>query len=271
MNKGADMPVSTPLSKNVTLNFAIAYVEYLKLKVFPIYHKTKRPITQNGFHGASNDIEQIKSWWTEHPNAGIGLPTGKINNVIVIDVDIRNQGHISLDRLLDEHEPFPHTVECLTGGGGNHYYFKYDERINKSRLKGYEGIDVQGDGKYVVLPPSIHPNGKQYHWEESSKPVVNEIADMPSWLVELLSRTHSNGKYKPKPASEYIRILQGVSHGERNNALMTLIGRLIVRLDVREAFEIVHIWNESRVNPPLDDDVVTRAFENILRRELEKR
>src|SRR5699024_2764868 len=147
-------------------------------------------------------------WWQQHRNSGIGLPTGKVNNIVVVDIDPRNGGNVSLDRLLDEYEPFPHTVECLTAGGGNHYYFKYDERINKSTLKDYPGIDILSDGKYAVLPPSTHPNGKQYHWEEWSKPVITPFADAPTWLVELLTNKQSNGKYKAKPTSEYIRILQ---------------------------------------------------------------
>ncbi len=266
------MTVSTPLHDNPNLSAAIAYSQMLKWNIFPIHYKAKRPITQHGFKDATNDIEQIKRWWTEHPKAGIGLPTGKVNNVIVIDIDPRNGGHVSFDRLLDEYDSLPHTVECLTGGGGNHYYLKYDDRINKSTLKDYPGIDIQSDGKYVILPPSTHPNGKQYHWEESSKPVITEIAEIPSWFVGRFADTQqSNGSFKPKPVSEYIRILQSVSEGERNNALTSLIGHLIVRLDYREAFEIVHIWNQSRVDPPLEKDVVTRAFNNILRRETEKR
>lgn len=273
MNKGIDTAISTPLKDDTNLKSAIAYSQLLNWTVFPIHYKTKRPITQHGFKDATSDIEQIKHWWTQHPKAGIGLPTGRVNNIIVIDIDPRNNGNISFDRLIDENEPLPHTVECLTGGGGNHYYFKYDERVNKSTLKGYEGIDIQGNGKYVILPPSIHPNGKQYHWEESSKPVSNNIADIPSWFIELTQRKeHSKGKHQARPTSDYVKILQGVPHGERNNALMSLIGHLISRnIDYKEAFELVHIWNESRVNPPLEKDIVTRAFNNILRREAEKR
>src|SRR5699024_442556 len=246
--------------------------QMLNWSIFPIYYKAKNPITQNGFHGATNNIEQIKRWWNLYPNANIGLPTGMINDIIVIDIDPRNNGNYSFDRLIDEHKPLPHTVECLTGGNGNHYYFKYDKRINKSTIQGYDGIDIQGDGKYVVLPPSTHPNGNKYHWEESSKPVINEIANIPSWFIKLFEvNTTTNGTFKARPATEYIRLLQGVSEGERNNALMSLIGHLIAKLDYREAFEIVHLWNESRVNPPLERDTVTRAFNNILRRETESR
>lgn len=258
---------------DVNLNAATAYTQMLGWRIFPIHYKSKVPITKHGFKDATNDIEQIKRWWSQYPKAGIGLPTGEINNITVIDIDPRNGGHISFDRLIDEHEPFPDTVECLTAGGGSHFYFKYDQRINETEIKDYSGIDIQNNGQYVILPPSTHPEtDKLYCWEESSKPVVNEISDIPSWFVELAQKKeHASGKYKAKPATEYVRLLQGVTEGERNNALMSLIGHLITRLDYREAFEIVHIWNESRVNPPLEKDTVTRAFNNILQKEARKR
>lgn len=241
--------------------------------IFPIVPGGKSPAISNGFKGATNDIKQIFEWWQSNPNYGIGLPTGKENNVIAIDIDPRNGGSVSFERLTDEYENLPHTIECLTGGGGSHLYYKYDERINKSKLDGYPGIDIQSNGKYIVLPPSIHPNGEKYSFELSSYPGETEIANMPDWLISLLS-IQSNGtkQYKAKSVSEYLRILQGVSEGERNNSLMTLIGHLIARdIDYREAFELVHIWNETRVNPPLDEEIVTRAFNNVLNRELEKR
>ena len=108
----------------------------------------------------------------------------------------------------------------------------------------------------------------------SSYPGETEIASMPEWLITLLSKPSNNTKqYKARPSSEYVRILQGVSEGERNNALMSLIGHLLARdIDYKEAFELVHIWNESgRVAPPLSPNIITRAFNNVLNRELEKR
>lgn len=259
--------------KTNNYNAAMAYASMLNWSIFPIAYKSKVPITTNGFKDATNDIEQIKRWWTDHPNSGIGLPTGKINNIVVIDIDPRSRGDMSFDRLIDDNEQLPHTVHCLTPGGGSHYYLSYDERINKSKLNDYPGIDIQGDGKYVILPPSTHPNGKEYCWEESSKPVITPIENIPKWFIDLLAdNQYSSGKFKPKPVGEYVRILQGVSQGERNNALISLIGHLLARnIDYRESFEIVHLWNESRVDPPLKKEVVTTAFNNILKREAEKR
>lgn len=261
-------------TESINLRFALAYVQQLNFKIFPINYKSKTPMTKNGFKDATDEIEQIKDWFTLYPNAGIGLPTGEINNIIVLDVDPRNGGDVSLSRLVDKHGGLPHTVECLTAGGGNHYYFKYDKRINSADLKrfGYPGLDIQSDGRYVVLPPSTHPNGKQYHWEEASKPVYTEFAEVPNFLIDLFKTEQKKVRYKATPSNEYVKILQGVQVGERNNSMMSLIGHLIaLNMDYREVYEIVHMWNESRCNPPLEPNIVTRAINNILKSEQQKR
>lgn len=148
--------------------------------------------------------------------------------------------------------------------------FKHVKGIkNKTNL--FPSIDIKSDGGYIVASPSIHETGNRYEWEVEHLPSMMAIAEAPNWLLNI-AVYKVNDKYTPKPVSEYVRIKHGVSEGERNNALMTLIGHLIARnIDYREAFEIVHIWNECRVDPPLPHDVVTKAFNNILRRELEKR
>ncbi|WP_179104336.1 bifunctional DNA primase/polymerase [Virgibacillus proomii] len=269
--KGVNVAASTPSQESTNLKAALAYSEMLNWSVFPIHYKSKVPITQHGFKDATTDENQLIEWWTRYPHAGIGLPTGKINNLVVLDVDPRNNGIYSLDRLIDEYEPFPYTVECLTGGGGNHYYFRYDERIKKSHIPGFEGIDIQSDGKYVVLPPSTHPSGRKYYWEESSKPVVNPIADMPNWLIDQLKQNQTNTNYNARSIEDYLMILQGVPDGNRNNSMMTLIGYLLGKgIDYRVAYMLVLLWNENN-DPPLDKNIVTKAFNNILRKEASRR
>lgn len=269
--KGIEAATSTPLENNTNLKAALGYVELLGWAIFPINYKSKTPITQHGFKDATRDIQQIKQWWTKYPKAGIGLPTGQINNTFVLDIDVRNDGHISLKKLLSTYGKLPHTVVCLTGGGGKHYYFEWNNRINKSRLQEYEGIDVQGNGKYVVLPPSTHPNGSRYNWELFSRPVETNTAIAPNWLIHLLSKRSTVGKYQVKPTEHYLRILAGVNNGERTNCMTSLIGHLLAKkIDYRIAYELVLLWNE-RNNPPLSVGEVTKTFNNYLRMEIEKK
>src|SRR5699024_11785804 len=90
--------------------------------------------------------------------------------------------------------------------------------------------DIRGDGGYIVVSPSIHESGREYAWELDHYPSMMEIAAAPQWLLDaLLPKT--NGKFKARPVSDYINILQEVHEGERNNALMTLIDRKSTRLN----------------------------------------
>ena len=70
--------------------------EYLKyyidggLEIFPCNGNKKTPLTKHGFKDASADKQLINDWWNKHPDANIGLPTGRINNLVVVDVDVKN-------------------------------------------------------------------------------------------------------------------------------------------------------------------------------------
>lgn len=262
--------VSTVPGQKPNLNAALAYSQMLGFYIFPIYYKSKKPITQHGFKDSSKDKDQIMQWWSEHPNANIGLPTGKINNLVVLDVDPRNNGHMSLEELIYDYGDLPHTVESLTGGGGQHFFFEYDERIQKSKLEGYPGIDLQGEGKYIVLPPSTHPNGNKYEYELSSKPIATPVAKAPSWLVQLASKPKEK-QYQKKSSSYWMDIFHNTTEGNRNNAAAQLAGHLFRRyIDPKLVVEIMYLWN-TKVDPPLELEELNKIIDSIASKELARR
>lgn len=139
-----------------------AAIEYAKkgFAVFPLKYRDKVPLTRNGCKDATTDAAQIKAWWQQHPNANIGLATGTVShNVFVIDLDIDEDrgidGYHSLTDWQREHGDFPETWTAITGRGGYHMYFRGDGKI-KNRAGIIDGVDIRGNGGYVVAPPSIH-------------------------------------------------------------------------------------------------------------------
>ena len=126
----------------------------------------KHPRVSRGLKEASKDPEVVRSWWTQWPEANIGIATGSPSGIFVMDVDIKNNGHHELARLIEEHGAIPDTRICQTGGGGFHVYFRLPpgQRIPNSAGKIAPGIDVRGDGGYVVAPPSNHYSGGCYEW-----------------------------------------------------------------------------------------------------------
>lgn len=295
MNKGADMAVSTPFKDYTNLKAALGYARQLGWSVFPVHSiinnkcscnnlrcesKGKHPATRNGLKDATTNEKQIIKYWTEKPYLNIGVATGKVSGFFVVDIDNKihrqsgKNGFETLEELEQDNGKLPDTVEQKTGSGGSHLLFKYQEGI-KNKVNLFPSIDIRGDGGYIVVSPSIHNSGYRYYWELSSHPLKVQIAQAPKWLLNAINphfKNQAKSKYKARPVSEYLRILQGICEGERNNSLVTLIGHLLARdIDYREAFEIVEMWNECRVDPPLSKKTVKDTFNNILRLESEKR
>ena len=163
------------------LKSALAYAKLRGWSVFPIAPKGKNPLTPHGYKDATRDLEQIEEWWTEWPKANIGIPTGKENELFVLDVDTKNNGHDTLYGLIMEHGELPHTIQAKTGGGGSHFLFQYEEGIkNKTEFK--QGLDIRGDGGYIVVSPSLHESGKRYEWVEGHHPLDTRLSLAPLYI-----------------------------------------------------------------------------------------
>jgi hypothetical protein len=165
------------------LKCALLYAR-LGLPVFPT-KPDKRPYTQKGFKDASTDPAQIREWWQRWPEAGIGIPTGKASGWLVIDRDDRHGGDASLSALVEEHGDLPPTLEAATPSGGAHYIFNYPAHVEIGNSAGKlgKGLDLRGEGGYIVAP-GIDPSRR---WVNALDP-----GDMPEWTIErLLSDKHA--------------------------------------------------------------------------------
>ena len=159
-------------------------------KIFPCKSNEKRPLTLHGHKDASSDVGVIKTWWSNYPDANIGLCTGKDANLIVVDVDVKNNsgGIESLQAMEAEFETLD-TLVVTTPSGGLHYYFSFPKDVDAiSCMVGFrKGIDIRADGGYVVAPGSSI-DGKPYEFEDLDK----EIAELPLWLLDLLTNKDTN-------------------------------------------------------------------------------
>jgi len=128
------------------------------IPVFPCEAGGKDPLTKHGFKDATTSKSKITAWWNRWQEANIGVPTGARSGFWVLDVDADKGGFESLAALLATHGELPHTATVRTGGGGRHYYFKYPQDgtvIPNSAGKLGRGLDVRGEGGYVLVPPSV--------------------------------------------------------------------------------------------------------------------
>jgi hypothetical protein len=126
-------------------------------------------LVKGGFKAATSSPTQIDAWWQQSPQANIGIATGLVSGLLVIDLDSL-EALAAFKRLHEQRssEPLPPTPVVVTARGW-HVYFAMGHggpAILCSTGQGSEkGIDVRGDGGYALAPPSIHPSGHVYAWD----------------------------------------------------------------------------------------------------------
>lgn len=113
----------------------------------------KHPRIDDWRNAASNDPEQVGTWWSRWPHANIGVLTGARSGLVVLDVDPRHGGDDALAAMLATTGPLPDGPIVLTGGGGVHYYFAHPGGVVRGSVIA-PGLELKGDGQFVVAPPS---------------------------------------------------------------------------------------------------------------------
>lgn len=188
--------------------------------------KVKTPYTDKGFKDATKFRHIIERWWKDWPAAMIGVPTGSRINAWVLDIDPRHDGHNTLAALEEEHGDLPDTLTATTASGGKHYYFRHVQGVRNRGNLG-PGIDVRGDGGYVIAPRSVTAAGGRYDWDNDLEPV-----EAPEWLMALVVRkpqetttvvrhsgTTTNSAYVNAAVDRELADLASTGMGNRNNAL----------------------------------------------------
>lgn len=154
-------------------------------------HPGKHPRTPNGVKDATTARPIIKGWWKKWPDANIGIATGRSSGIFIVDVD-GDVGKASLKKLQAKHGRLPETVTVKTGSG-RHLYFQCDGlRIGNSVGTLRSGIDVRGEGGYVVGVGSAHVTGARYRFANGKGLEAIEIASAPEWLLGLVRKRASD-------------------------------------------------------------------------------
>lgn len=243
---------------NRNMAAALAYADR-EWKVFPLSPNTKRPLTRHGFKEATDNKDTINAWWTEHPDAGVGLATGEASGLLVIDVDPRNNGTLSFTALLESLGPLPVTLESKTGGGGRHLFFQCKNGVPSK--KGWApGVDIKAKGGYVCVPFTRHPSGTIYAWSKGCNPDAIEAAQLPeNWSTAIYGRdSSSNASVNPGVEQSSNRESgQVIADGQRHDQLLSLAGAMRRHgASVTEIEAALVSANETRCSPPLPEKEV---------------
>lgn len=257
---------SVQVSKTM-LDYALEYSKW-GLAIFPIHsvkisdsaaicscgnekcsNPGKHPRTSNGFKGATTDIEVVQDWWKRWPDANIGIATGPINDILVLDVDPIHGGNESLKELEKEYGSLPITPTVKTGSDGRHFMFFCPSSSHKN-VHGFKpGLDIKCEGGYVVAAPSIHRSGNRYQWIDGFDIFSVHRAECPSWLLDLVEERSEEENIDTDE-----EIDTEIKEGRRNETLFKLGCKLKRRgLNKEELFLFLMGKNQAHCKPPLDE------------------
>lgn len=270
-------------SKNQMKTKALQYLLTYGFSVFPVKQdKTPYIASWKKYQTQLPTEEEVNNWWASYPSANIGIITGKISGITVVDLDLYkdkankniddskkiNSKKTLQDILLDINKKFPKTYTVKTGNNGLQLYYKYTEglSISANAYPDLPNVDIRSDGGYVVAPPSmtnyIDKNTKETKGGLYEVIDDSAFADFPTSL------------FKQKKAKKKLVDLTNISTGSRNSSMASVIGTIILPLE--ESKFLTDGWNavqaiNATYNPPLPMDELTTTFNSIVEKERQRR
>lgn len=244
--------------------WALAYANK-GLAVFPLWEKSKKPMTANGCKDATADINIVKRWWETSPNANIGIATGsRSGGLVVIDLDIDEEkgkdGYGVFRDWEKEHGELPDTWRSITGRGGYHLFYK-DSATNRNKTNLYDGVDIRGEGGYVVAPPSVHPNGRRYEWELS--PEEFPLVEVDTTVIEFLRGDIPDAPPQWEKPQRFQCPVE-IPDGDRTKALISVVGSMKGKCFPDKAIRAAVLEINADFVPPLtEDELRTEVFPSL--------
>lgn len=200
------------------------------------------------------DEEEIDDWSWHFPHANIGIVTGALSRLVVVEVDRRRAGRESLALVERMHGGLPDTVEAAMGGDGRQLYFAHPGSVVACVGALLPGLRISGDGGYVVAPPSVDATGGYHEWLAGHGPDEIPIAPLPTWVVALANR-------------EWGDLARDGARGSQRGAAVAAITRHLLDhgIDAALASELALAWNDVRCEPPLDAGEARAAVDESVR------
>jgi hypothetical protein len=203
--------------------------------VIPVEPNSKIPAVRWGRFQAERATEsQIRRWW-DFADFNVGIVTGRISNLVALDVDLRAGGDSSLAELEAGHRPIG-GLEVATPGGVHRWFAHPGRHIPNSTSVLGAGLDVKADGGMILVPPSERPDGA-YRF---GRLFDAEVPPLPDWLAALLvaqqkPRTPQPRRAGRRPSARYLDAavrgvladLRATTEGDRNNMLFKATCRVL--------------------------------------------
>jgi hypothetical protein len=210
--------------------------------------------------------DQITAWWTQWPDANIGLVTGSASGLVVVDLDGDGAEASFAERCGGQ---LPETPRVRTARGWHLYFAHPADGIRVPTRAGVlPGVDVRGDGGFAIAPPSVHASGSPYAFERD----MVSLPPCPSWLYAeaegstTMPTAESIATPSPSiPSSGLATLTSGVPEGYRDSTAAQIAGIYFDRgLTADEVLTMLRGWNTLN-SPPLEDDQLQKVVDSISR------
>ena len=228
--------------------------------IIPIQPRGKRPLTANGLKDWFDNPEDARKLWTQRPDLNIAIVCGSASgNLVVLDFDEDDEkdvhGFDTLADWEDESGELPATATAVTGRGGMHYLYRAEKPYHPSVNRDL-GVDVRGEGSYIVAPPSIHPNGRPYEWNMGDAPWERDVAMVDANVDSFIDHIQRNGGVGQDDGvqGERFQLPQRIKPGERNDVLYSYGCSLRCRGYADDAIDaMLHQANERNCVSPVEE------------------
>jgi hypothetical protein len=244
---------------------ALAWATERGVPVFPCFNcpgdpKHKRPMITGGFYGADKNSKVVDYWWTKWPEALIGVPTGRDSGFIVADFD-NKKGKNGFDAFPDWEKLSP--VAARTPTGGTHSYFKDDGITRCSQGVIAPGVDIRGEGGYVIVPPS-----PGYSWING-----HDLKNLPALpeRFRVKESEWSSKQWKPRDSSrpveryKILAALKVIDPDPTRETWFEVGCSLRYELGEHEGKEVWRSWSKTGTQYKFDENVFEYQWKSILK------
>ena len=251
---------------------AVWYCEH-GFGIIPILPRGKRPLTANGLNDWFNNPEDARKLWTQRPDLNIAIVCGSASdNLVVLDFDEDDakdvHGFDTLSEWEDESGELPATATAITGRGGMHYLYRAEKPYHPS-VNVDLGVDVRGEGSYIVAPPSVHPNGRAYEWNRGDAPWERDVATVDANVDAFIDYVQRNGGVGQDDVTqgERFQLPQRIKLGDRNDTLYRYGCSLRSRGYADDAIDaMIHVANERNCVSPMGESELKGIIKQVCKK-----
>jgi hypothetical protein len=246
------------------MNEALQYAK-LGLSIIPVDKHKKALVQWQRYQKEKASEDQIKQWWKQWPKANIGIVTGTISGLAVIDIDTE-EGKQAIQEYIPDSLVMP---VVNTPSGGQHQYFKCKDTEISNNSRTVAGCDLRANGGYVVAPPSTNGNGKAYTWQEGLSIEQVALPELPAAYKSFINNSfiykEQNSK-SPQNSTESTKLHKMFTQGRRDNDLFHLANCLVKGgMNENNALQVLDILAEN-CTPPFPENAIQSKIQSTLNR-----